>query len=78
MKKISYPAILFKGSFSYKVPRQLSNQRSIVLTEFSLNYMFNYRVRSIASLKWFYDANVPPRKQHRYDIRAGMGITYEF
>ncbi|MCL5019670.1 MAG: hypothetical protein M1426_04235 [Patescibacteria group bacterium] len=78
MKKINYPAILFRGSFAYKIPRQLSNQRSIVLTEISLNYMFNYRVRSIASLKWFYDANVPARKQHRYDIRAGMGITYEF
>lgn len=78
MKKINYPAILLRGSFAYKIPRQLTGQRSIVLTELSFNYMFNFRVRSVASMKWSYDANVPPSKQHRYDIRAGMGVTYEF
>ena len=78
MNKITYPAILVQGNFSYKIPRQLSSQRSIILTELSLHYMFTRRVRSIASLKWFYDGNAPPRKQHRYDIRAGMGLTYEF
>ncbi len=75
---VSYPAILLRGSFSYKVPRQLESQRSIILTEISVNYMFTRKVRSIASIKWSYDGNVPANKQHRYDIRAGLGLSYEF
>jgi hypothetical protein len=78
MDKISYPAIRMRGSFSYKVPRQLESQRSIILTEVSMNYMFTRKVQSIASIKWFYDGNVAAGKQHRYDIRAGLGLTYEF